>query len=142
MPKAPDHPTTTKLPPPPAPVARDANPWPMPEQQGGAPRPSMAQRREVPQSPSELLIARQRNPAPDPVRSSRHGLSRFVPVAVFLAILGSIAASAFESLGRGDRLGAIIPLVVIGVAAISVWRSARRRRNRSPGVGGGGQAGR
>jgi hypothetical protein len=75
-------------------------------------------------------------PLPDPIRSSRHGLSRFVPIAVFLAILGSIASGAFEALGRGDRLGAIIPLVVLGVAAISVWRSARRRSNRSSGIPG------
>ena len=35
MPRAPDQPTTaSKLPPPPAPVARDANPWPMPQRQG------------------------------------------------------------------------------------------------------------
>ena len=64
---------------------------------------------------------------PDPVRSSRHGLSRFVPIAIFLAVLGSIAAGAFRAIGRGDRLGAIVPLIVIGVAALSVWRSARRR---------------
>jgi hypothetical protein len=53
-----------------------------------------------------------------------------VPIAVFLVILGSIASSALQALGRGDRLGAIIPLVVLGVAAISVWRSMRRARRR------------
>jgi hypothetical protein len=68
-------------------------------------------------------------PPPDPVRPSRHGLSRFVPIAIFLAVLGSIAAGALRALGRGDRLGAIVPLVVIGVAALSIWRSARRRSN-------------
>ena len=74
-------------------------------------------------------IAKHPLPPPlDPVRSSHHGLSRFVPIAVFLAILGSVASGAFEALGRGDRLGAIVPLVVLGVAAVSVWRSARRRR--------------
>ena len=120
MPKAPDHPAATRLPPPPAPVARDANPWPMPRQQGEAPR--RAERTRV--------VAKHPLPSPDPVRSSHHGLSRFVPIAVFLAILGSIASGAFEALGRGDRLGAIIPLVVLGVAALSIWRSARRRSNR------------
>jgi hypothetical protein len=127
MPRAPDHPTTTKLPPPPAPVARDANPWPMPRQQGEAPR-----------RPQRARVAKHPLPPPDPIRSQRHGLSRFVPIAVFLAILGSIASGAFKALGRGDRLGAIIPLVVLGVAAVSIWRSARRR-NRSPGFPDGGQ---
>ena len=47
----------------------------------------------------------------------------------FLAILGSIASARIEALGRGDRLGASIPLVVLGVAAVSIWRSARRRSN-------------
>ena len=81
-------------------------------------------------------MARHPLPSSDPVRSSHHGLSRFVPIAVFLAILGSIASGAFEALGRGDRLGAIIPLVVLGVAAVSVWRSARRRSNRASGITG------
>jgi len=129
MPGAPDHPTTTKLPPPPAPVARDANPWPMPRQKGEAPR-VRAERARVAKHPL---------PSPDPVRSSRHGLSRFVPIAIFLAILGTVATGALEALGRGDRLGAIIPLVVLGVAAVSVWRSARRRSNQLPGFPDGGQ---
>ena len=81
-------------------------------------------------------IAKHPLPPSDPVRSSRHGLSRFVPIAVFLVILGSIASGAFEALGRGDRLGAIVPLIVLGVAAVSIWRSARRRSNRSSGIPG------
>ena len=126
MPGPPDHSTATKLPPPPAPVARDANPWPMPQRQG-----ETRVRAERPR------LAKYPLPPPlDPIRSSRHGLSRLVPIAVFLAILGSIASGAFEALGRGDRLGAIIPLVVLGVAAVSVWRSARRRSNRSSGIPG------
>lgn len=84
-------------------------------------------------------VAKHPLPPPAPIRSSHHGLSRFVPIAVFLAILGSVASGAFEALGRGDRLGAIIPLVVLGVAAVSVWRSARRRNSRASGVSNGGQ---
>ena len=128
MPGPPDHSTATKLPPPPAPVARDANPWPMPQRQG-----ETRVRAERPRRAKYPLP-----PPPDPIRSSRHGLSRFVPIAVFLVILGSVASGALKALGRGDRLGAIIPLIVLGVAAVSVWRSARRRSNRSlgiPGVG-------
>ena len=131
MPKLPDQLAATKLPPPPAPVARDANPWPMPRQQGEAAR-----------RPERTRVAKHPLASPDPVRSSRHGLSRFVPIAVFLAILGSIASGAFEALGRGDRLGAIIPLVVLGVAALSIWRSARRRSNQSLRIQDDGQTGR
>jgi hypothetical protein len=125
MPGPPDHSTATKLPPPPAPVARDANPWPMPQRQG-----ETRARAERPRIAKHPL---------DPVRSSRHGLSRFVPIAVFLVILGSVASGALEALGRGDRLGAIVPLIVLGVAAVSVWRAARRRRNRSSGIPGVGE---
>ena len=126
MPGPPDHSTATKLPPPPAPVARDANPWPMPQRQG-----ETRVRAERPRLAKYPLP-----PPPDPIRPSRHGLSRFVPIAVFLVILGSVASGALKALGRGDRLGAIIPLVVLGVAAVSVWRSARRRSNRSSGIPG------
>ena len=126
MPGAPDHSTATKLPPPPAPVARDANPWPMPQRQG-----ETRVRAERPR------IAKHSLPPPlAPVRSSRHGLSRFMPIAVFLVILGSVASGALEALGRGDRLGAIVPLIVLGLTAFSVWWSARRRSNRSSGIPG------
>ena len=130
MPGPPDHSTATKLPPPPAPVARDANPWPMPQRQG-----ETRVRAERPRRAKYPLP-----PPLDPIRSSRHGLSRFVPTAVFLVILGSVASGALKALGRGDRLGAIIPLVVLGVAAVSVWRSARRRSNRSLRLQDGGQS--
>ena len=116
-PKVPDARTTTRVPPPLAPVARDANPWPMPgrktetSRMGGAP----------------VVTGRSSLPA-DPTRASRHGLSRFVPIAIFLGVLGSIAAGAFRAVERGDRFGAIVPLIVIGAAALSVWRASRRRR--------------
>jgi hypothetical protein len=51
-----------------------------------------------------------------------------VPIAIFLAVLGSIASGAFEAMRRGDRLAAFIPLIVVGVAALGMWRSMRRSR--------------
>jgi hypothetical protein len=127
-PKVPDARTTTSLPPPLAPVARDANPWPMPQRQGE--KRGRAERPRIAKHPLPT--------PPDPIRASRHGLSRFVPIAIFLAVLGSIAAGAFRAMERGDRFGAIVPLVVIGVAALSVWRSARRHGSRTtpPPMGG------
>lgn len=121
MPQAPDHPpATSRLPPPPAPVARDANPWPMP---GGPGTPRLARADRPPP-------ARQPLPSSAPPSSSRHGLSRIVPIAVFLAVLGSIASGAFEALRRGDRIGAIVPLIVLGIVAAGLWRSIRRARGR------------
>jgi hypothetical protein len=119
MPDAPDHrPSTSRLPPPPAPVARDANPWQI-SGRGG----KTAQRRTSPRAP-----ATQSMPPPAPPRTARHGLARFVPIAIFLAVLGSIASGAFEALRRGDRLAAIVPLIVVGIVAVGMWRSLRRSR--------------
>jgi hypothetical protein len=116
-PKLSDARAASTLPPPPAPVARDANPWPMPGSKAAT----------SPRGRAPISVERSALPA-DPVRSSRHGLSRIVPFAIFLAVLGSIAAGALQAIERGDRFGAIVPLVVIGVAALSVWRARRRRR--------------
>jgi hypothetical protein len=69
-------------------------------------------------------------PAPAPSQTTRHGLARFVPIAIFLAVLGSIASGAFEALRRGDRLAAFVPLIVVGIAAIGMWRAIRRTRQR------------
>jgi hypothetical protein len=49
-------------------------------------------------------------------------------MAVFLAILGSVGSAALEALGRGDRLGAFVPLIVLAIVALGVWRSMRRSR--------------
>ncbi len=131
MAQPPDHPTTTsRLPPPPAPVARDANPWPMPRQQGDA-----QQGRAIPprfQRPTQLPPVAptgtpSRNPSPAPGRS---GINRFVPFAIFLAVLGSIAANAIKAVGRGDGLAALIPLVVVVMVAVGWWRGMRRARRR------------
>ena len=64
--------------------------------------------------------------AGQPARASRHGLARFVPLAIFLGILGSVATGAFEALQRGDRVAAVVPLIVVGIIAIGWWRSMRR----------------
>jgi hypothetical protein len=49
-------------------------------------------------------------------------------MAVFLAIVASVGSAALEALGRGDRFGAFVPLIVLGVVALGVWRSMRRGR--------------
>jgi hypothetical protein len=157
MPKWPDHETAKgTLPPPPAPVARDANPWPMPARQGDAARARVRQPRaglpaqlgpispssgvmrpaptQVPpgRSPPPTPVAGPRNkpsaPTGQPGAESRPAITRFVPFAIFLAVLGSIASTAIEALGRGDRIGAVIPLIVVGIIAVGWWRAMRRQR--------------
>lgn len=142
----------TRLPPPPAPVARDANPWPMPEQQGDAPRargahPWVGRRPQATPAAPAGIPPRLESPvalppkamtplapptaqAGQPARASRHGLARFVPLAIFLGILGSVATGAFEALQRGDRIAAVVPLIVVGIIAIGWWRSMQRARRR------------
>ena len=61
-------------------------------------------------------------------RASRHGLARWVPFAIVLAVLGSIAASALEALDRGKGITAFVPLVVGVIVAVGAWRNAARRR--------------
>jgi hypothetical protein len=121
MPAAPDHrPSTSRLPPPPAPVARDANPWHVSSRAGEPVR-----RRTAARGPTNQPL-----PPPAPPGGARHGLARFVPIAIFLAVLGSIASGAFEALRRGDRLAAIVPLIVVGIVALGMWRNIKRSQQR------------
>ena len=128
--------TNTRLPPPPAPVARDANPWPMPAQQTNtwrSPAPPRFQRPAQPTArPDARPDARPAAASPAPGAStplaSRHGLARWVPFAIVLAVLGSIAASALEALDRGKGITAFVPLLVGVIVAVGAWRNAARRR--------------
>jgi hypothetical protein len=65
-----------------------------------------------------------------PPGTARHGLARFVPIAIFLVVLASIASRAFEALRRGDRFAAIVPLIVLGIVALGMWRAKRRAGHR------------
>jgi hypothetical protein len=176
MPKWSDQATAKgALPPPPAPVARDANPWPMPARQGDAPQARLRRPRgglatpQAPIAPGHIApgkasaqlppgrgpsmtkvsapptispapstmpsapsapSARPTSPTSRPTAESRPAITRFIPFAVFLAVLGSIASTAIEAFGRGDRIGAVIPLLVVAIIAIGWWRAMRRQRRR------------
>jgi hypothetical protein len=111
----------TGLPPPPAPTARDANPWPMSGPTGTAPQSS--------RQPAPRGIQRGarggtggRSPAP-----SRSGQRRWVPVAILLFIAGTGVQLAMQALESGDLEAALGALVILAMAALIAWRRLSRK---------------
>ena len=104
----------TRLPPPPAPTARDANPWPI-EARQGRPRPSGFPPR-----------ARRRGglPAQAPARRSKRAA-----VAIVIAVL--LLGVAMMQLARGGDVGDLaevaLPLAMVAIFAITRLRERRRR---------------
>jgi hypothetical protein len=110
-------PATHGLPPPPAPPARDANPWAMSSSAGGPPA-----------SP----------PASPPRRRAQPDLSRSVPshrrplqaapllVLVFMASLG--VRLAFDAWRDQDYAGMFAALAILSMVAFMIWRRSRPRR--------------
>jgi len=107
------------LPPPPAPPARDANPWQMSSGARGAryePRHPRA-----PGWPPQPDAAR-----PDPVgRSPR---TPWIPVLVLFAILGSGVQLAIRALGSGEVEKAIGALLIFAVVAVVGLRRLLKRK--------------
>src|SRR5512134_1796083 len=111
-----------------------------PQPPTAAPIPAKTASARPPAAPQTLPPAPAGSPAPTAARPSapvrqtappaRHGLSRYIPLAIFLAILGSVISGAFEAYQRGDRIGALVPLLVVGIIAIGWWRSMQRSRHR------------
>lgn len=108
----------TGLPPPPAPTARDANPWPMSSLTGAAPQPS---RQPAPRG-IQRAARGGRSPAP-----SRDGQRRWVPVAILLVIAGTGVQLAMQALESGDFEAAIGALVILAMAAFIAWRRLSRK---------------
>ena len=135
------------LPPPPAPTARDANPWPMPEQYGDRPAsrkgpqrtagiPTLTGPRARPETtltpapmsgPSRLEAPR---PGPEPVASNPLQPSRervrFAPLLVMAGVAVGAVVAARRAWLSGDYAAAIGPLLVVAVLVFSAWRSSRR----------------
>lgn len=109
----------TPLPPPPAPTARDANPWPV----TGVPGPA---RRTV------LRRPRQRDPGQ---RKAREGLRNLLMLGVVAFILVSALMEALRGGGVGPLVGALFPLLILAVLFL-----ARRRKSRNGGAGRTGQS--
>ena len=124
--------TTHGLPPPPAPTARDANPWTL----GGGEKPRAAAPPGVPPAmPSGVPPAsppgkphRPRFPA----RQVEHPKPRRPPV-VALMIFAVVAlvplGAALRALAAGATEDAIGPLIAVGFIAFMAWRALRSRRS-------------
>lgn len=117
--------TTTGLPPPPAPPARDANPWPIghrddPREAGrGASAPGAAARRRR----RATRFATQPPPSIKPRRRPLGAL--FILVFIVVSVIG-VAVRVLET----GRIEEVIPtLLAVLFMAIMVWRSLKGRRS-------------
>jgi hypothetical protein len=53
---------------------------------------------------------------------------RWLPFAIIVGLLVAVASSALQSFRQGDFIGALLPLVVVGIIASGWWRSLRGDR--------------
>lgn len=119
--RTPDQQRGHGLPPPPAPTARDANPWPMSSAPTGTqppPRqPRASGRRPQPQSPAGPAARRKR-------------ALPWVPLLVLFFIIGTGVQMAIRALAEGDietAAGALVILALVAIVALS--RMVKRRRD-------------
>jgi hypothetical protein len=113
---APD--AVTQLPPPPAPTARDANPWRLPEldrQPRRAPNPRRPLRRAA-------------RAAQD--RPRRRVLQTVLPLAFFALILAVALREAARSGDFQEMVGVALPLLLLAVFVVTRLRASRRRSSR------------
>jgi hypothetical protein len=119
-----DRDPTHQLPPPPAPTARDANPW----SYGRGEKPRAAVPSGVPSGMTPGKPHRPRFPA----RQVEHPKPRRRPV-VPLLILAVVAVmplgAALRALAAGEVDEAIGPLIAVGFIAFMACRGLRRRRS-------------
>ena len=108
------------LPPPPAPPARDANPWRMP--QGDRGRQSESRQAPAPAgSPARRL--------PRPVPADRRRNRRWAPLLILFFVAGTAVQLAVRALRDGDVEAAVVALVMLTMVAIVVVRRLRKRRD-------------
>lgn len=106
-------PAKSGLPPPPAPPARDANPWAMSSSAGGPPTSPL--RRRAQPDPSR------------PVTSHRRPLQAApLLVLVFMASMG--LRLAFDAWRDQDYAGMFAALAILSMVAYMFWRRSRPRR--------------
>jgi hypothetical protein len=109
------------LPPPPAPTARDANPWPISSAPTGT-QPPPGQ----PRAPGGRL--RRRPPAA--VAARRKRASPWVPLLVLVFIAGTGVQMAIRAFAGGDIEAAAGALVIIAfVAIIALRRAVKKSRD-------------
>jgi hypothetical protein len=95
---------TTGLPPPPAPTARDANPWTL-----------------------STPVARATAAAPETPRAARRRRLAWLPLAIAGLVAATALRGAIEAFAAGDVEAAIGPLVLVTFAAVVAWRRLRGR---------------
>ena len=113
---------TPGLPPAPAPPSRDANPWPMSGQAGGAPklRPRVHEAvRKAGESGKSPVVER--------VPSAGGQELSWLPYLMLVFVIATSLRVAIEAFGAGHVEAAIGPLLAILFAAFFVWRRLRRK---------------
>ena len=108
----------SSLPPPPAPPARDANPWPLPEL-------DVSRSGAAPESP---LQGWKHAAGMDSPQSTASKVS--LAVGLVLLAAGIVLARVLGGEDIGDFLGAVFPLVVV-VILLATRRARRRGRERA-----------
>jgi hypothetical protein len=108
----------TPLPPPPAPPARDANPWPMPEASGQAAR--------GPRALASIRRAGKQDPGSRPTDALRASVA--IGLAVMIMTVALIQARKSGELE--DLAGALFALFLLVMFAVTRLRKARRRAAR------------
>lgn len=106
----------TQLPPPPAPTARDANPWPVAD----APKPP----RRLP----SLRTPKGRDPG---TRKAREAMRNFAALGIVVFIVLSGVFEALQGGGWESIVGLAVPLFILAILFL-----ARRRKSRERGATG------
>jgi len=105
------------LPPPPAPTARDANPWPMSSPPAGS--------KPGPRHPRAPV----RPPAPrTPGQHVRSRSLPWIPLLILFAVAGSAVQMAIRALQEGDAEAAIGALVIFAMVAVVAVRRILKRK--------------
>lgn len=108
----------TQLPPPPAPTARDANPWSV----TGAP--------QAPRRVPAIRAVRRRDPG---TRKLREGMRNLLALGIVAFIIVSAALEALRGGGPEALIGMVFPLLIVGILFL-----ARRHKSRQRDAGGSG----
>jgi hypothetical protein len=120
---------TPGLPPPPAPVSRDANPWPMatkPE----AVKPRLAIPEAAPRERAEPGAVRRRHSraGAEGAAARREPRLRWLPAMILVAVAGTALRVGVEALEAGDVESAVGALVMGAMVAFVAWRQFAGKR--------------
>lgn len=111
----------TPLPPPPAPTARDANPWPVTD------APAAPRRQPPPR------VARRLEPG---TRKARNGLRNVLVIGIVAFVVLSGVLEALQGSGPEALIGVVFPLLIMGILFLARRQKSRRRDRATPADGG------